>query len=268
MLRLSSMSNNLNIKNLQVKIKDTEILCGVDLEIKSGEMHVIMGPNGSGKSTLASVLAGHPSYGVTGGKVELSLGEISGKSLSHKNHSLLDLSPDERANLGLFLAFQYPVEVPGVRILNFLWEAYKTRFNKKDRRFTSIVDFRDYLYELMIEMGLDKNFVMRGLNEGFSGGEKKRLEVLQMMVLEPKFAILDETDSGLDVDAIKIVARGIRRTRNRFNTGMIVITHYQRILEYLEPDFVHIMVDGKIVKTGKTELIDEVEKSGYESFGN
>lgn len=249
----------MKIQNLHASIDDKEILKGVSLEVQPGEIHAIMGPNGSGKSTTANILAGHPSYTVQKGEVLLD------------GENILELSPDERAQKGIFLAFQYPVEVPGVRVLNFLWTAYKQRFpedspEKSKKKITSIVEFRDYLQELAKQLGVNEELLMRGLNEGFSGGEKKRLEILQMAVLEPRFAILDETDSGLDIDAIKIVAKGVNKIVKDYNTGVIVITHYQRILKYLKPGFVHVMVKGKLVKSGGPEIITQIEKEGYKAF--
>lgn len=251
--------NSFTIKNLQASINDKKILNGVNLKIKSGEVHAIMGPNGSGKSTTAYALAGHPSY------------EVSDDSKVLLNQdNILAMSPDERAKKGLFLAFQYPVEVPGVKVLNFLWGAYKQRFperfEEKVEKKMNIVQFRDYLLDLAKEFSVNPELITRGLNEGFSGGEKKRLEILQMAVLEPKFAILDETDSGLDIDAIKSVATGVRKIVEKNKTGVMVITHYQRILDYLKPDFVHIMVEGKIVESGSSEIIVKVEKDGYKSY--
>ncbi|MBP7875909.1 Fe-S cluster assembly ATPase SufC [Candidatus Woesebacteria bacterium] len=246
------MAQLLSIKNLQVSIQDLPILKGVDLVVKPGELHVVMGPNGSGKSTLASTLAGHPAYSVTGGVVTLNGADI------------LEKSPDERAQAGLFLAFQYPVEVPGVTVQNFLRQAHEARFaDQPDKRFPKVLAFRQHLEKLADELHVKKSLLKRGLNEGFSGGEKKRLEILQMAVLEPKYAILDETDSGLDVDAIKHVAEGVNRVRELYNTGMIIITHYQRILQFLRPDVVHLMVAGKIVESGDNSLVEKIEHDGY-----
>ncbi|MEX0895825.1 MAG: Fe-S cluster assembly ATPase SufC [Patescibacteria group bacterium] len=250
-----SASKNLAISKLQVSIADDPILRGITLTVKPGEVHAIMGPNGSGKSTLASTLAGHPTYEVKSGSVKLAGEEI------------LELSPDERAQHGLFLAFQYPVEIPGVSVQNFLRRAYAARFSAEpERQFQRALDFRKHLQTVAAELNIDKSFLTRGLNEGFSGGEKKQLEILQMAILEPKFAILDETDSGLDIDAIKKVAHGVRKIITKQNTGTLVITHYQRILDYLKPDFVHVMVKGKIVESGGSELVAKLEKSGYEGL--
>lgn len=251
------LKNTFKLSNLQVSIDGKLILRGVDLEVKSGEVHAIMGPNGSGKSTLANTLAGHPSYQVEGGSVFMS-------GLNSTDENILEMSPDERANMGVFLAFQYPVEVPGVRVQNFLKLAYEARFkNEPERQFKKAIDFRKHLQGLADELKINKEFLSRGLNEGFSGGEKKQLEILQMALLEPKFAILDETDSGLDIDAIKKVANGVVEIIKKYNTGVIVITHYQRILDYLKPDFVHVMIKGKIVESGDATLVDKLEKKGY-----
>ncbi|MBP7842634.1 Fe-S cluster assembly ATPase SufC [Candidatus Woesebacteria bacterium] len=247
--------HKLKITDLHVSIEDKEILKGISLVVNAGEIHAIMGPNGSGKSTTASTLAGHPDYTVTGGSVSMNGVQI------------LDLSPDERAQQGLFLAFQYPVEVPGVRVQNFLKLAYEARFkDQPERIFKKVIDFRKHLQSLAAELDIDVDFLNRGLNEGFSGGEKKQLEILQMALLEPTFAILDETDSGLDIDAIKKVAKGVKTVIEKYNTGVLVITHYKRILEYLKPDFVHVMVKGKIIQNGGEELVDQLEKDGYKNL--
>ncbi|OGJ21860.1 MAG: Fe-S cluster assembly ATPase SufC [Candidatus Pacebacteria bacterium RIFCSPHIGHO2_01_FULL_46_10] len=240
----------LKITNLHVSVEKTPILSGVSLVVKPGEVHAIMGPNGSGKSTLAYTLAGHPKYVVTRGSVKLD------------KHNLLEMTPDERARTGLFLAFQYPVEIGGVSVQNFLRAAYEAKFGP----LKSILEFREALRKEGEKVGVKKELLERNVNEGFSGGEKKRLEILQMMVLKPSVAVLDETDSGLDVDAIKTVARGVRAVIAAHNTGVIVITHYQRILKYLEPEFVHVMVKGKIVKSGGQKFAEELEKNGYTSY--
>lgn len=245
----------LEIKNLRVSIEDKKIVRGVSLVVRPGEIHAVMGPNGSGKSTLAYALAGHPVYEATSDKRQAI-------SLDRKN--LLEMSPDERARAGLFLAFQYPVEVPGVRVNRFLKNAWEARFGKSVKDgFGSVLKFNRWLEKEAERLGVEKEMLGRGLNEGFSGGEKKRLEILQMVVLEPKYAVLDETDSGLDIDAIRIVARGVRRVVNRFNTGVIVITHYQRILKYLEPDRVQVMMEGRIVESGGEEVVERLEREGY-----
>lgn len=258
------MSNNLNIRNLHVSIVDqqslaeTAILKGVTLEVKPGEVHAIMGPNGSGKSTLAYTLAGHPFYTVD---------QEKGSELTLNGQDLLELSPDQRAALGLFLAFQYPVEVTGVKVQNFLRLAYNARFaNQPEKLFPTVLAFRQHLQSLAEELKVKSELLKRGLNEGFSGGEKKRLEILQMAVLEPSFAVLDETDSGLDVDAMRAVAEGVRKIVEKHHTGVIVITHYQRILKYLQPDFVHVMKAGKIIQSGGRELAAELEAKGYEQL--
>lgn len=250
------MTNQLSITNLHVSIEDKPIVNGISLSIKPGEIHAVMGPNGSGKSTLAYTLAGHPNYTVTDGQVTLNGTDI------------LDMSPDQRSQTGLFLAFQYPIEIPGVKVQNFLRLAYQARFGEDaKRKFASALAFRQHLESLADELQVKKGLLKRGLNEGFSGGEKKRLEILQMAVLEPKFAILDETDSGLDVDAIKAVAGGVKKIVNKYQTGVLVITHYQRILKYLEPDFVHVLVDGKITKSGDKTLAETLENQGYQTNG-
>lgn len=247
------MTRSLQIKNLKVQIENKDILKGVSLVVKPGEVHAVMGPNGSGKSTLASTLAGHPSYEVTGGSVSLD------------GQDLIEKSPDERAQMGLFLAFQYPVEVPGVSVQNFLRSSYEARFaNQPEKKFAKVIEFRRYLEKVANELNINPEFLTRGLNEGFSGGEKKQLEILQMAVLEPEFAILDETDSGLDIDAIKKVAVGVKKVIEKGNTGVLVITHYRRILDYLKPDFVHVMVDGQIVENGGWEVVERLEEKGYE----
>jgi len=248
--------SQLTISNFQASVEDKPILKGLDLEVKPGEIHAIMGPNGSGKSTLAYSLAGHPSY---------AIGEGSRATLDGQD--VLAMSPDERSQAGLFLAFQYPIEIPGVRVQNFLRLAYNARFkDQPEKAFASVLKFREYLEKLAADLKVKPELLKRGLNEGFSGGEKKRLEILQMAVLEPKFAILDETDSGLDVDAIKAVATGVKEIVKRYQTGVIVITHYQRILKYLEPDFVHVLVAGKIVKSGGRDLARELEEQGYKKY--
>lgn len=241
--------NSLKIENLQASIEDKSILRGLSLEIPKGEVHAIMGPNGSGKSTLAKVLAGHPDYQVTAGSATLD------------GQNLLGLEPDEVSKLGLFLAFQYPMEVPGVSIANFIRAARNARLKEGEK--IKAVDFYKELYDHMDELGMDRKFTSRSLNDGFSGGEKKRCEILQMSMLEPSYCILDETDSGLDIDALRVVSEGVNRMRNP-NRGILVITHYQRLLEYIVPDFVHVMSEGKIVRTGTKELALELEERGYD----
>jgi Fe-S cluster assembly ATP-binding protein len=260
--RKINMSKSLQIRDLQVSVVNqqteerTAILKGVSLEVKPGEVHAIMGPNGSGKSTLAYTLAGHPFY------------EVEGKSeVMLDGENILEKSPDERAAAGLFLAFQYPVEVTGVKVQNFLRLAYNARFaNEPSKLFPTVLAFRKHLESLATELKVNPELLKRGLNEGFSGGEKKRVEILQMAVLEPKFAILDETDSGLDVDAMKAVAEGVKKIIEKNKTGVVVITHYQRILKYLQPDFVHVMKAGKIIQSGGKELAAKLEAEGYEKL--
>jgi Fe-S cluster assembly ATP-binding protein len=241
----------LEIKDLHAGIEGKEILKGLNLNVKKGEVHAIMGPNGSGKSTLSKVLAGHPTYEV-----------ISG-SVLFEGKDLLDLDPDERAREGVFLAFQYPVEVPGVSNSQFLRLAYNEKMKHHGLEELDPLEFNDYLAEKAKIVEMDKAFFKRSVNEGFSGGEKKRNEILQMAVLEPKLAILDETDSGLDIDALRIVAEGVNKLRNSEN-GIILVTHYQRLLNYIEPDFVHVLAGGKIVKQGGKELALELEEKGYD----
>jgi Fe-S cluster assembly ATP-binding protein len=237
------------IENLHAKVEDTEILKGLSLEIPPGEIHAVMGPNGSGKSTLAKILAGHEDYVVTSGTVRMD------------GEDLFELAVDERSRAGLFLAFQYPAEVPGVSNANFLRAARQARLPKGEE--IDAVKFYKELYEKMDHLEMDRKFTARAVNEGFSGGEKKRNEILQMMMLDPKYCLLDETDSGLDIDALKVVAKGVNSMRSP-DRGFLVITHYQRLLDYIEPDHVHVMSDGKIVKSGDKSLALELEESGYE----
>ena len=241
----------LEIKDLVVTADGKKILNGVNLTLAEGKTHVLMGPNGSGKSTLAQVLMGHPHYKVTKGSIQF------------KGKNLLKLSPDDRAHAGLFLSFQYPSEVSGVSIPNFLRMIYNKRMNEK----FSPVKFRKLLSEKMKILGMNKNFMERYLNEGFSGGEKKKMEMLQMLVLEPRLAILDETDSGLDIDALKEVSKSVEYLKKKTKMGVLVITHYTRILNHIEPDHVYVMKDGKIVESGGKELAEELEKQGYAPFG-
>jgi Fe-S cluster assembly ATP-binding protein len=237
----------LKIENLRVEIDGQEIVKGLDLEVGEGEIHAIMGPNGSGKSTLANVLMGHPRYEVTGG------------SITFRDEDVFELEPDERAKLGMFLAFQYPSEVPGVSVANFL----RTAVNSVREEELSPMDMYRLLQEKMKIMQMDPKFAERYLNEGFSGGEKKRNEILQMLMLEPKLAIMDETDSGLDIDALQVVAKGVNELRGP-EFSAVIITHYQRILRYIEPDRVHVMLDGRIVTSGGKDLAHELEDKGYE----
>ncbi len=247
----SKLTKMLSIKNLKASIGDKEILKGLSLDIKPGEVHAIMGPNGAGKSTLSSVLAGRSDYEVTGGSVEF-LGK-----------DLLEMSPEDRAREGVFLAFQYPIEIPGVSTTNFLKTAINEIRKHRGQDNLDAVSFLKMMKEKMKTVEIDQSLLSRSLNEGFSGGEKKRNEVFQMAMLEPKLAILDETDSGLDIDALRIVANGVNALRGKDNS-FIVITHYQRLLDYIVPDFVHVLYNGKIVKSGTKELALELEEKGYD----
>jgi Fe-S cluster assembly ATP-binding protein len=237
----------LKIEDLQVEIDGQEIVKGLDLEVDKGEIHAIMGPNGSGKSTLANVLMGHPRYEVTGG------------SITFQGEDVFELEPDERAKLGMFLAFQYPSEVPGVSVANFL----RTAVNSVREEELSAMEMYRLIQDKMKIMQMDPRFAERYLNEGFSGGEKKRNEILQMLMLDPKLAIMDETDSGLDIDALQVVAKGVNELRGP-EFSAVIITHYQRILRYIEPDRVHVMLDGRLVTSGGKELALDLEDKGYE----
>jgi Fe-S cluster assembly ATP-binding protein len=245
--------SELIIKNLHVGIEDNEILKGLDLTVNTGEIHAIMGPNGTGKSTLAYALMGHPNYEITEGEVIF------------KGKNILELEPDERSHTGLFLAFQYPVAIPGVTVANFLRTAINAHRKAQDPedKGMPIPEFRKMLKERMDLLKMDHSFAGRYLNEGFSGGEKKRAEILQMATLQPDIAILDETDSGLDIDALRIVSEGVNALRGP-NFGAVVITHYQRILNYIQPDFVHVMLNGRIVESGGPELALQLEEQGYD----
>lgn len=247
------MKSTLEIKGLKAAINGTEILHGLNLTVPKGEVHAIMGKNGSGKSTLAKVMAGHPDYEVTGGDVLLD-----GKTI-------LGLDPDVRAREGLFLAFQYPSEILGVTIANFMRAALNAR--RPEGQEVDAVEYYNELYKKMDLLKIDRSFTSRAVNDGFSGGEKKKNEILQMAMLEPKYAVLDETDSGLDIDALKIVSHGVNSLRGP-KMGILVITHYQRLLDYIVPDVVHVMVDGRIVKSGPKELALEMEKKGYDWVEN
>jgi Fe-S cluster assembly ATP-binding protein len=249
------MSKVLTIENLHVAIDGKEILKGVDLTIRQGEVHALMGPNGSGKSTLSYALMGHPNYEVTEGSAKIDGVDI------------LEMEADERAKAGLFLAFQYPTSIPGVTVANFLRHAV-TNVRNPDRLeghdLMPMREFRKELRDEMNELNMDTEFARRYLNEGFSGGEKKRAEVLQLAMLRPAFAILDETDSGLDIDAVRIVSEGVNKVAAKAGTGVLVITHYQRILTYIKPEFVHILFGGKIVENGGPELVEALEREGYD----
>lgn len=241
----------LSVRNLTAEVDGTPILKGVNLEVKAGEVHAIMGPNGSGKSTFSKVLAGHPAYEVTGGEVIF------------QGQNLLEMEPEERARAGVFLAFQYPLEIPGVSNLDFLRVAYNSRQKQQGLEELDSFDFDELIQEKLEVVKMNPAFLSRSLNEGFSGGEKKRNEILQMALLEPKVAILDETDSGLDIDALKIVADGVNQLTNPQN-ATILITHYQRLLNYIVPDFVHVMAQGQIITSGGKDLALELESRGYE----
>ncbi len=245
--------SELDIRDLHVNIEEKEIVKGVDLVVRQGEVHAIMGPNGTGKSTLAYTLMGHPDYSVTHGQAFF------------KGQNVLDLEPDQRAHLGLFLAFQYPVAIPGVTVANFLRTAINSRrkIENPEDKGIPIPAFRKLLKEKMDLLKMDHSFASRYLNEGFSGGEKKRAEILQMATLEPEIAILDETDSGLDIDALRIVSDGVNALRGP-NLGVLIITHYNRILNYIKPDVVHVMLDGRIVESGGPDLAEHLEAHGYD----
>ncbi|MCU0524397.1 MAG: Fe-S cluster assembly ATPase SufC [Elainella sp. Prado103] len=241
----------LAVKDLTASVDDTPILKGMNLEIKAGEIHAIMGPNGSGKSTFSKVLSGHPDYEVTGGEV------------AYLGQNLLELEPEDRARSGVFLAFQYPLEIPGVSNLDFLRVAYNSKRKHQGLEELDAFDFDDLVQEKLDVVKMDPAFLNRSVNEGFSGGEKKRNEILQMAILDPKLAILDETDSGLDIDALRIVANGVNQLSTAQN-AMLVITHYQRLLDYIVPDYVHVMANGRILRTGGKELALELEERGYD----
>lgn len=243
------------IKDLQARIADKQILNGINLTVNAGEVHAIMGPNGSGKSTLASVLSGREEYEVTGGEVE------------YLGQDLLALAPEERAREGVFMAFQYPVEIPGVSTINFMKTAINQIREHRGQQPLDAVSFLTLMKEKMKLVEIDQSLLNRSLNEGFSGGEKKRNEIFQMAMLEPKLSILDETDSGLDIDALRIVASGVNKLRNK-NNATIVVTHYQRLLDYIVPDFVHVLYKGRIVKSGSKELAKELEVKGYDWIKN
>jgi Fe-S cluster assembly ATP-binding protein len=262
---MSTQEPELIIRNLHASVDGKEILRGVDLEVRTGEIHALMGPNGSGKSTLSNVILGHPRYEVTQGEILF------------KGYNITELSPDKRARMGLFLAFQYPSSVPGVSVANFLRRALEAKRDGYDpatqgtepsgeapkRKGIPPAEFRRLLQEKMKLLKVDNTFINRYINEGFSGGEKKRAEILQMAVLQPEMAILDETDSGLDIDALRIVSEGVNALTGP-DLGVLIITHYQRILNYIKPDFVHVMFDGRIVKSGGRDLALELEQKGYE----
>lgn len=245
----------LTVKDLFVKVEEKEILKGINLQVNAGEVHAIMGPNGSGKSTLANVIAGRDGYEITGGEV------------IYEGMDLLDMDPEERAREGVFLAFQYPVEIPGVSNATFLKTALNEIRKHKGMEEMDAMNFLKYMREKMKLIGIDETLLNRPVNQGFSGGEKKRNEIFQLQMLQPKLAVLDETDSGLDIDALKIVSEGVNLFKNK-NNAVVVVTHYQRLLNYIVPDFVHVLVDGKIVKSGGKELALELEEKGYDWVKN
>lgn len=239
------------IKDLEVTCENKKLLCGLNLTMKAGECHAIMGPNGAGKSTLAKVIAGHPAYEVTAGEILF------------QGQNILEMDPEERAHLGLFMSFQYPIEIAGISNLQFLHASHSAILKAKGQTALNEADFEKFFDEKMHQMHIRPEFKTRSINEGFSGGEKKRNEILQMAILDPVFAVLDETDSGLDIDAMRIVASGINQFRSPAK-ALLLITHYQRLLDYVKPDFVHVMMDGKIVKSGGFELVEMLEEKGYD----
>jgi len=242
------VTSRLEIHNLHVRTEDREILRGVDLVVRQGELHALMGPNGSGKSTLANTIMGHPEYEVTEGEILVD------------GENIIELAPHERAKLGLFLAFQYPVSIPGVSVANFL----RLAINAQREQPIAVKEFRTQLEHAVDLLDVDRAFTSRHLNDGFSGGEKKRAEVLQMAMLRPRIAVLDETDSGLDIDALRTVAEGVAKLHAEQGVGALIITHYQRILHYVRPEFVHILMDGHVVMEGGNELVDRLEREGYD----
>ena len=245
------MTYNLEIQDLHVSIEGKEILKGMDFKVQQGEIHALMGPNGSGKSTLAYCILGHPQYKIESGDIKLN------------GESITQLSPNERAKKGLFLAFQYPVTISGLKLFNFLRASYNSvRENVENNRPITILEFREFLRDKLTELKIDPSFANRYLNDGFSGGEKKRCEILQMALLDPKIAVLDETDSGLDIDALKVVADGVNKLVGP-DLGILIITHYQRILRYIKPQYVHVVIDGRIVVSGGGELAVKLEEKGY-----
>lgn len=245
----------LEIKNLKAKVDEKEILKGLNLTVKPGEVHAIMGPNGAGKSTLSKILAGYPAYEVTAGEIKYDI--------NFTMQNLLELTPDVRAKEGIFLGFQYPVEVPGVSNFTFLHTAFNSILEHQGSEAMSEGEFREFLYQKIKLVSMKPEYLERPVNVGFSGGEKKRNEILQMAVLSPRLALLDETDSGLDIDALRIVAEGVNKLRSK-DKAIILVTHYQRLLDYIKPDFVHVLSDGKIVQTGDASLALELEKKGYD----
>jgi len=248
---MDSKNPILEIRNLKVAINNIEILKGLNLTVNRGEIHAIMGPNGSGKSTFSKVIAGHPAYQVLNGDIFF------------KNQNILNLEPNERSHSGIFLAFQYPIEIPGVSNEDFLRLAYNSKLKSNKKSEIDPIEFLSLINEKLKIIDMSSTFLSRNVNEGFSGGEKKRNEILQMALLDPELAILDETDSGLDIDALKIISKGINSYMTK-NKAIILITHYKRLLDYVKPDYIHVMQDGKIIKTGNAQLAEELEKRGYE----
>lgn len=240
----------LDIKSLAVKTEDSQILNGIDLTVKPGQVHAIMGPNGSGKSTLTKAIAGHPSYQITAGDIQ------------YQGQSIVDWSPEQRAHQGIFMSFQYPVEIPGVPNINFLKASLNSIRKAQGKPAIDAIEFLSLVREKIASLDMDEEFLYRSVNDGFSGGEKKRNEILQMAILEPTLAILDETDSGLDIDALKIVAQGVNAMRGK-DRAIVLVTHYQRLLNYIEPDVIHVLSDGKIIKSGDKSLALELEQKGY-----
>ena len=245
----------IKVENLHATVEENEILKGINFEVKAGEVHAIMGPNGSGKSTLSKVIAGHPTYEVKSGSITYNV--------NGKDTDLLELEADERAKNGIFLGFQYPIEIPGVTNFNFLHESFNEVSKAQGAGEMNEEDFRTFLMPKLELLEMREEFLNRPVNTGFSGGEKKKNEILQMAVLNPRLALLDETDSGLDIDALKIVAKGVNALKNRFNS-VVLVTHYQRLLDYIEPDFVHVLYNGQIIKSGDKSLALELEKKGYD----
>lgn len=247
--------NLLKVENLKAQVEGNEILKGINLEVNPGEVHAIMGPNGSGKSTLSKVIAGHPDYEVTGGEVQLN---INGKMAD-----IGELEPYERARDGVFLGFQYPVEIPGVTNIGFMRESFNALCEHQGADMMDEAEFRDYVKTKLPVLNMSEDFLDRAVNEGFSGGEKKKNEILQMLIMNPRLALLDETDSGLDIDALKTVAQGVNSIKSKHN-AIVLVTHYQRLLDYIQPDFVHVLYKGQIIKSGDKSLALELEKRGYD----
>ena len=245
----------IKVENLHAHVENNEILKGINFEVKAGEVHAIMGPNGSGKSTLAKVIAGHPTYEVKSGSITYNM--------NGKDSDILELEADERAKNGIFLGFQYPIEIPGVTNFNFLHESFNEVSKSQGAGEMNEKDFREFLMPKLELLEMREEFLNRPVNTGFSGGEKKKNEILQMAVLNPRLALLDETDSGLDIDALKIVAKGVNSLKSKFN-AVVLVTHYQRLLDYIEPDFVHVLHNGQIIKSGDKSLALELEKKGYD----